>query len=77
MPTILDCTCVEAPEVVKGYTQHPIEGVSMHYSFDDARASTSTETQFYSMLGSRGIWHQGWKAGMSSSNCARENARPG
>ena len=62
VPTILDVVGVEAPEVVKGFTQHPIEGVSMLYSFDDAQAPTSRQTQFYSMLGSRGIWHQGWKA---------------
>ncbi|TMD70357.1 MAG: arylsulfatase [Chloroflexi bacterium] len=62
VPTILDVVGVEAPEVVKGYTQYPIEGVSMRSSFDNAQAPTSRQTQFYSMLGSRGIWHQGWKA---------------
>ena len=62
MPTILDVVGVEAPEVVKGYTQHPIEGVSMRYSFDEAQAPHAKQTQYYSMLGSRGIWHQGWKA---------------
>jgi arylsulfatase len=34
----------------------------MRYSFDDATASSTRRTQFYSMLGSRGIWHDGWKA---------------
>jgi arylsulfatase len=62
VPTILDVVGVEAPEVVKGYTQHPIEGVSMRYSFDEAQAPNARQTQYYSMLGSRGIWHQGWKA---------------
>ena len=62
VPTILDVVGVEAPEVVKGYTQHPIEGVSMRYSFDDAQAPSNRETQYYAMLGTRGIWHQGWKA---------------
>ncbi len=62
VPTILDVAGVEAPEVVMGYTQRPIEGVSMRSSFDDAKAPSTKETQFYSMLGSRGIWHQGWKA---------------
>jgi arylsulfatase A-like enzyme len=62
VPTILDVVGVEAPEVVKGYTQRPIEGVSMRSSFDDAQAPSTRQTQFYSMLGSRGIWHQGWKA---------------
>ncbi len=62
VPTILDVVGVEAPEVVKGYTQHPIEGVSMRSSFDDAQAPSIRQTQYYSMLGTRGIWHQGWKA---------------
>jgi hypothetical protein len=34
----------------------------MRYSFDDARASSVRTTQFYSMLGSRGMYHDGWKA---------------
>jgi arylsulfatase A-like enzyme len=62
VPTILDVVGVEAPEVVLGFTQHPIEGVSMRSSFDDAQAPSARQTQYYSMLGSRGIWHQGWKA---------------
>jgi arylsulfatase A-like enzyme len=62
VPTILEVVGVEAPEVVKGYTQYPIEGVSMRSSFDEAQAPSNRETQFYSMLGTRGIWHQGWKA---------------
>src|SRR6266851_1351209 len=60
--TILDVVGIEAPEVVKGYTQYPIEGVSMRSSFDEAQAPSNRQTQFYSMLGTRGIWHQGWKA---------------
>ena len=38
------------------------DGVSMRYSFDDATAPSARRTQFYSMLGSRAIWHDGWKA---------------
>jgi arylsulfatase len=34
----------------------------MRYSFDDPSADSARKTQFYSMLGSRGIWHEGWKA---------------
>jgi arylsulfatase len=62
VPTILDVTGVAAPEAVKGYTQSPIEGVSMRYSFDHARAKSARTTQYYSMLGSRAIYHEGWKA---------------
>jgi arylsulfatase A-like enzyme len=62
VPTILDAVGVQLPETIKGYTQSPLDGVSMRYSFDDAQAPRRRATQFYSMLGSRGIWHDGWKA---------------
>ncbi|MFG2926544.1 arylsulfatase [Streptomyces sp. NPDC048305] len=62
VPTVLDCLGFELPEAVKGRTQIPLQGVSMRYSFDAATIPTAKSTQFYSMLGTRGIWHQGWKA---------------
>jgi arylsulfatase len=62
VPTVLDALGVEAPATIKGHTQTYFDGVSMRYSFDDAHAITRRLTQFYSMLGSRGIWHAGWKA---------------
>jgi hypothetical protein len=37
-----------------------VHGVS--YSFDAADAPTQKQTQYYEMFGSRGIWHEGWKA---------------
>ena len=60
--TILDCCGVELPDVVNGVAQHPLSGVSMRYTFDDAAAPTQKDTQYYEMLGSRAIWHDGWKA---------------
>ena len=62
VPTMLDCLGVEEPEIVRGHTQVPIQGVSMRYSFDAASIPTAKKAQFYSMLGTRGIWHDGWKA---------------
>jgi arylsulfatase A-like enzyme len=63
VPTILDVCGVEFPEVYNGVTQTPLSGVSMRYSFDaDPDGPTRKQTQYYEMLGSRGIWHQGWKA---------------
>jgi hypothetical protein len=50
------------PDVVDGHEQTPLPGVSMRYSFDAADAPTQKETQYYEMLGTRGIWHKGWKA---------------
>jgi arylsulfatase A-like enzyme len=62
VPTVLEVLGVEPPETIKGHTQSSFDGVSMRYSFDDATAETRRKTQFYSMLGSRAIWHEGWKA---------------
>ena len=62
VPTIYECLGIEPPDEVNGYTQKPIEGVSFAYSLDDADAPTRKETQFFSMLGTRAIWHRGWKA---------------
>ena len=57
------CSASSAPETIKGHVQSRFDGVSMRYSFDDAeRRRGQRKTQFYSMLGSRAIWHDGWKA---------------
>ncbi len=61
-PTILDCLGVEAPEVIGGHVQSDFDGISMRYSFDQPTIPTARSTQFFSMLGSRAIWHEGWKA---------------
>jgi len=61
VPTILECCGVAFPDVVGGLRQTPLAGVSMRYSFDDAKAQTRKETQYYEMLSTRGLWHKGWK----------------
>ena len=62
VPTIYEALGVQPPETVKGYTQYPIEGTSFAATFADPGAKTAKQTQFYSMGGTRAIWHQGWKA---------------
>jgi arylsulfatase len=62
VPTILDVLGVEPPTTIGGHQQSRFDGVSMRYSFDSAPLPSARQTQFYSMLGSRSIWHQGWKA---------------
>ena len=47
---------------MNGVQQHPIEGVSMAYSFNDAKAAERHETQYFEMFGNRGIYHKGWTA---------------
>jgi arylsulfatase len=62
VPTILECCGVKMPEVIDGQKQSPLAGVSMRYSFDNANAPTTKETQYYEMVGTRGIYDKGWKA---------------
>jgi len=47
---------------VDGVQQHPYEGVSMLYSFNDGSAPEQHETQYFEMFGNRGIYHKGWTA---------------
>jgi arylsulfatase A-like enzyme len=61
-PTILEAAGLPEPVFVNGVQQHPIEGVSMAYSFNDAKAAERHETQYFEMFGNRGIYHKGWTA---------------
>lgn len=50
--------------MVDGVAQKPIEGVSMAYTFDKANAGTPSkrDTQYFEILGNRGIYNKGWYA---------------
>ena len=61
-PTILEAAGVQAPAVLNGVPQKPIEGVSMVYSFDDAKAPSRRRTQYFEMLVNRAIYNDGWIA---------------
>jgi arylsulfatase A-like enzyme len=61
-PTILELAGLPQPTFVNGVQQRPIEGVSMAYSFNDAKAAEQHETQYFEMFGNRGIYHKGWTA---------------
>src|SRR5271156_1429809 len=64
VPRILEATGVQAPTMVNGIAQKPIEGVSMAYTFDkdNIRAPSKRDTQYFEMVGNRGIYHDGWMA---------------
>ena len=62
LPTILDVAGLPAPETVRGVVQQQVEGTSMRYSFDDAEAVDRRRTQYFEMVGNRGIYHEGWTA---------------
>ncbi len=61
-PTILEVAGLPEPVFVNGVQQKPIEGVSMMYSFNDAKAADRHETQYFEMMGNRGVYHKGWTA---------------
>jgi arylsulfatase len=62
VPTMYDLLGVELPDMVKGYEQIPLEGVSFKSTFESDDVPTPKESGFFSMLGSRAVWHKGWKA---------------
>lgn len=63
VPTILEVCGVQMPDVYRGVKQYPLSGVSMAYTFNAAPdAPTQKKVQYYAMLGTRGIWKDGWKA---------------
>ena len=64
VPTILEATGIQAPAMVDGVAQKPIEGVSMAYTFDKANANapSTRPTQYFEMWGNRAIYHDGWIA---------------
>ena len=64
VPTILEATGIQPPEVVDGIPQKPIEGVSIVYTFDktNANAPSTHHTQYFEMMGDHAIYHDGWIA---------------
>jgi arylsulfatase A-like enzyme len=61
-PTILEAAGLPEPKMVNGVQQVPMDGTSMQYSFDDAKAKDRHVTQYFEMFGNRAIYHEGWFA---------------
>ncbi len=61
-PTVLEAAGLPEPGVVHGVPQQPIQGVSMLYTFNDAKAPSRRHTQYFEMAGNRGIYQDGWFA---------------
>ena len=62
-PTILEACGLPEPKEVNGISQRPIEGVSLAYSFDDAKEKDRHKTQYFEIFCNRAIYHDGWVAG--------------
>jgi arylsulfatase len=62
VPTLYEILGIEPPKVVDGHVQDPIDGVSFAYTFDSADALERKQTQYFEIMGSRGLYHEGWMA---------------
>jgi arylsulfatase len=62
VPTIYELTKIAPPRVVNGFAQDSIQGTSMVYTFSDPAAAGRRHTQFFDIMASRGIYHDGWFA---------------
>jgi arylsulfatase A-like enzyme len=61
-PTVLEAAKLPEPKRVNGVDQYPMDGVSLLYSADDAKAADRRTTQYFEMFGNRAIYHDGWVA---------------
>ena len=61
-PTVLEAAGLPEPTIVNSVQQAPLEGVSMVYSFDDAKAAERHDLQYFEMFCNRGIYYKGWTA---------------
>jgi arylsulfatase len=68
LPTTLEVLGLKVPDSIRGIHQLPIEGTSLAYSIDDARAPSQHRTQYYYIFGSRAIYQDGWKASLGYPN---------
>jgi arylsulfatase len=62
VPTIYEIVGINPPRVVGGVPQDPIDGVSFAYTFDNPKAEEQLLTQYFEIMGSRAIYHDGWMA---------------
>jgi arylsulfatase len=62
-PTVLEATGLPEPKVVNGTEQAPIEGVSMVYTFANAKATSRHYVQYFEIMGNRAVYSDGWLAG--------------
>jgi arylsulfatase len=62
-PTVLETAGLPFPTVVNGATQKPFEGVSLAYTFNEAKAKDRHRTQYFEIIGNRAVYHDGWLAG--------------
>ncbi len=61
-PTVLEAAGLKFPVMLNGVPQKPVDGVSMMYSWDDAKVTSARKTQYFELVGNRALYHDGWIA---------------
>jgi arylsulfatase len=62
VPTIYEIVGITPPRVVNGIPQDPFDGTSFAYTFGDAKAKGRKLTQYFEIMASRAVYHDGWIA---------------
>ncbi len=62
VPTVYEILGIQPPSVVNGVEQDPFDGISMAYTFGDAKAKGQKSTQLFDIMASRGVYQNGWFA---------------
>jgi len=62
LPTTLEFLGIQAPQTIRGIQQDTLQGTSLVYSFNDAKAATRHREQYYYIFGARSVYKDGWKA---------------
>ena len=75
-PSVLEMAGINAPRVVNGVEQKPLDGVSFAYALHDPGAPDQKQVQYYELWGNRGVWSGGWKANLQLRPRPWEHARP-
>lgn len=62
LPTTLDLAKAKMPSVIHGYKQDSLEGISLVYTIDHAKAVDKHRVQYFEVSGARAVYKDGWKA---------------
>ncbi|TQF68664.1 arylsulfatase [Rhodococcus spelaei] len=62
VPTLYEIAGVTPPRTVNGFPQDPIDGAGFAESLTDPNAKAGKLTQYFEIMGSRAIYHDGWMA---------------
>lgn len=62
VPTIYELLGIAPPQTVDGVAQEPMDGISLQYTFDSPNTPGRKRSQYFEIMGSRGMYQDGWMA---------------